>query len=36
MASVADRVKQIIVEELGVGEAEVTPSASFVAALGAD
>ena len=36
MASVADRVKQIIVEQLGVDEAEVTPSASFVDDLGAD
>ncbi len=36
MASVQDRVKQIIVEQLGVDEAEVTPSASFVDDLGAD
>ncbi len=36
MASVEDRVKQIIVEQLGVDEAEVTPSASFVDDLGAD
>ncbi len=36
MASVQDRVKQIIVEQLGVEEAEVTPSASFVDDLGAD
>ena len=31
-----DRVKQIIVEQLGVDEAEVTPKASFVDDLGAD
>ncbi len=36
MAPVQDRVKQIIVEQLGVEEAEVTPSASFVDDLGAD
>jgi acyl carrier protein len=36
MASVDERVKQIIVEQLGVDEAEVTPNASFVDDLGAD
>lgn len=36
MASVADRVKQIIVEQLGVEESEVTDNASFVDDLGAD
>jgi len=36
MASIEERVKQIIVEQLGVDEAEVTPSASFVDDLGAD
>ena len=36
MASVEERVKQIIVEQLGVGEGEVTPTASFVDDLGAD
>ena len=36
MASVAEKVKQIIVEQLGVDEAEVTPTASFVDDLGAD
>ncbi len=36
MASVQERVKQIIVEQLGVDEAEVTPNASFVDDLGAD
>ena len=36
MATVEERVKQIIVEQLGVDEAEVTPTASFVDDLGAD
>jgi len=36
MASIEERVKQIIVEQLGVDEAEVTPTASFVDDLGAD
>ncbi len=36
MASVDEKVKQIIVEQLGVDEAEVTPKASFVDDLGAD
>lgn len=36
MASVAERVKQIIVEQLGVDESEVTENASFVDDLGAD
>jgi acyl carrier protein len=36
MASVDERVKQIIVEQLGVEESEVTPNASFVDDLGAD
>jgi acyl carrier protein len=36
MASVAEDVKAIIVEQLGVDEAEVTPTASFVEDLGAD
>ena len=34
--AVADQVKKIIVEQLGVDEEEVTPDASFVADLGAD
>jgi len=34
--SVAGRVKQIIVEQLGVDENQVDPSASFVDDLGAD
>ena len=33
---VAERVKQIIVEQLGVDENQVDPSASFVDDLGAD
>ena len=35
-ANIADRVKQIIVEQLGVDAAEVTPAAHFVNDLGAD
>ncbi len=33
---VQSRIKQIIVEELGVDEAEVTPNARFIDDLGAD
>ena len=36
MASVEDRIKKIVVEQLGVKEEDVTPSASFVDDLGAD
>ena len=36
MEPVADRVKKIIVEQLGVEEETVTPEASFVDDLGAD
>jgi len=36
MAAVAEKVKSIIVEQLGVDEEEVTPEASFVDDLGAD
>ena len=36
MASVEERVKQIVVEQLGVDEGEVTANASFVDDLGAD
>jgi len=36
MAAVDEKVKQIIVEQLGVDEAEVTSNASFVDDLGAD
>ena len=35
-AAVADKVKQIIVEQLGVDENQVDPNASFVDDLGAD
>ena len=35
-SSVEDKVKQIIVEQLGVDETEVTPTASFIDDLGAD
>ena len=35
-AAVREKVKQIIVEQLGVDEAEVTDTASFVDDLGAD
>ncbi len=34
--SIEQRVKEIIVEQLGVNEAEVTPEAKFVDDLGAD
>lgn len=36
MASVFDRVKGIVVDQLGVAEEEVRPEASFVDDLGAD
>ena len=36
MASIAEKVKQIIVEQLGVDEAQVDDNASFVDDLGAD
>ncbi len=36
MAAVEERVKEIIVEQLGVDPAQVTPEASFVNDLGAD
>jgi len=36
MGDVAERVKKIVVEHLGVDEARVTESASFIADLGAD
>lgn len=35
-ADIEAKVKEIIVEKLGVGEAEVTPEASFTNDLGAD
>jgi acyl carrier protein len=34
--NIEEKVKQIIVEQLGVDEGEVTPNASFVDDLGAD
>jgi len=36
MASVEDRVKKIVVEQLGVKEEDVVPTASFIDDLGAD
>ena len=36
MSDVAERVKKIVVEHLGVEEAKVTPEASFIDDLGAD
>ncbi|HEY5594501.1 MAG: acyl carrier protein [Nitrospirae bacterium] len=36
MAAVDEKVKKIIVEQLGVDEEDVTPDASFVDDLGAD
>jgi acyl carrier protein len=36
MPNVAEKVKAIIVDKLGVDEAEVTPTASFTDDLGAD
>jgi acyl carrier protein len=36
MPKVFDKIKKIVVEQLGVEEAEVVPSASFVDDLGAD
>ena len=36
MAKIFERIKPIIVEQLGVEEAEVVPTASFVDDLGAD
>jgi len=35
-ANVAQKIKQIVSEQLGVDEGEVTPTASFVDDLGAD
>ena len=35
-AAINDKVKQIVVEQLGVEESEVTPTASFIDDLGAD
>lgn len=36
MSEIANRVKKIIVDKLGVDESEVTPEASFTNDLGAD
>lgn len=36
MSSIFERVKKIIVDQLGVDEEEVIPSANYVADLGAD
>lgn len=36
MSQIADKVKAIIIDKLGVEEAEVTPEASFANDLGAD
>ena len=36
MSTIEERVKKIVVEQLGVKEEEVNPSASFVDDLGAD
>ena len=36
MATIFERIKTIIVEQLGVGDEEVIPSANFVEDLGAD
>lgn len=36
MANVAERVKKIIVDKLGVDEGEVQPEANFIQDLGAD
>jgi len=36
MATIFERVKRVIVEQLGVEEKEVVPSASFIDDLGAD
>ena len=36
MSKIADKVKSIVVEQLGVAEDQVTPEAKFVEDLGAD
>ena len=36
MASIEERVKQIVAEQLGVDEAQVVPAAAFMDDLGAD
>ncbi|MBK7959209.1 MAG: acyl carrier protein [Bacteroidetes bacterium] len=36
MSNIAERVKKIIIDKLGVDESQVVPAASFTADLGAD
>ena len=36
MSEIADKIKRIVVEHLGVDESKVTPEASFIDDLGAD
>ncbi len=36
MATIFERIKKIVIEQLGVEDEEVTPSASFIDDLGAD
>ena len=36
MSEIADKVKKIVVEQLGVSEEQVTPEAKFIEDLGAD
>jgi len=36
MSEIADKIRRIVVEHLGVDEAKVTPEASFIDDLGAD
>ena len=36
MSTIEERVKKVVVDQLGVGEEQVTPEASFVDDLGAD
>ncbi len=36
MANIFDRIKKIVIEQLGVEDSEVVPSASFIDDLGAD
>jgi len=36
VAAIFDRIKKVVVEQLGVGEEDVVPAASFVNDMGAD
>jgi acyl carrier protein len=36
MSEIADKIRRIVVEHLGVDESKVTPEASFIDDLGAD